>query len=147
MAAIAPVITFNNHQNQFSYPFRAIVYADPLEIGATPNPCGLEILGEIYVRALPAYATLIWDVAGRDIRFSDHTTSGPTSSYVYIEPNDPPARRNFAVPCTQAHLVLEPATLCVEDLGGGVFEANGITFDPPRFPSVSLALMERISCP
>ena len=147
LAAMAPVVTFQNRLTQFSYPFRAIVYADPLDIGMTTNPCGLQILGEVYVRALPAATTIIWDVAGRDIRLRDASTGTPVSSYVYIEPNDPPIRRSFALPCGTAHLVLEPATVCTEAQAGSAFEANGIVFDPPQFPTVTMELRERISCP
>ena len=147
MAAVAPIVTFDNNTNEYSFPFRAIVYADPLEIGALPNPCGLEILGEVYVRPLPPYSSLAWDVAGRDIRFMSAGTGGFRSTTSYIEVNDPPAKRFFAVPCSMAHLVVEPATMCVDDLGSDAYEADGVTFTPPRLPTVTLALQERVSCP
>jgi hypothetical protein len=145
MAAIAPIIVFDNAASQHAYPFRAVVYADPNNVGAS-NPCGLEVLGQIYVRALPPWSTMIWDVAGREIRYSDHTTGGPVTSSAYIEANDPPNRRFFAQGCAQAHLVVEPATLCATDLGSNTFEAGGITFVNPTFPTVTITTQERVSC-
>ena len=146
MAAMAPIVTFDNNQSGSGFPFRAVVYADPLEIGVDPNPCGLEIVGEIYIRAMPPWSTLVWDVAGREVRYGDATSVTRPSAFL-IEPNDPPRRRYFALPCAVAHLVIEPATMCVEDLGSDVFASAEVEFDPPLFPTVSLSLQERVSCP
>lgn len=145
MAAIAPIVVFDNATNQYAFPFRAIVYADPNVVGPS-NPCGLEILGEIYVRALPPWSTMIWDVAGREVRYRDHNTGGEVATSTYLEPNDPPNRRYFAQSCATAHLVVEPATLCVDDLGSNNFETGGLTFASPTFPTVTVTTQERVSC-
>lgn len=146
MAAIAPIVVFDNPTNQHAFPYRAIVYADPNQAGAS-NPCGLEILGEIYVRALPPWSTLVWDVAGREVRYRDHNIGYEVPTATYLEPNDPPNRRFFAQGCAQAHLVVEPATLCVDDLGSNVYESGGLSFTSPTFPSVTVTTQERVSCP
>ena len=146
MAALAPVITWDNESDAYTYPFRAHVYYDPNEIGTTPNPCGLEILGEVYVRAMPPWSTLVWDVTGRRIQYRDVTTGGLTSGQAFIEANDTPNRRYFALPCGVAHLVMEPSSMCATDEGGGVWSLGGITFDPPTFPDVHITLQERVNC-
>lgn len=146
MAAVGPIIVFDNPASQLSYPFRATVYADPNAVGAS-NPCGLEIIGQIYVRALPPWSTMTWDVAGREVRYRDASTGGDVATSTYLEPNDPPNRRYFAQGCAQAHLVVEPATLCATSLGSNQWETGGVTFSSPVFPTVTITTQERISCP
>lgn len=145
VGAAAPVVTFSNDSDDASIPFRAIVYGDPLGIGHSPNPCALHLLGEIYVRPLPGWADLIWDVLGRTIQFQDVTTGLPVVSSAYIDANDPPYPRWFTTGCGLIHLVLEPATLCGE-WDGANFEWNGITFTDPHFPDVSVRAGERVGC-
>ena len=148
LGVIAPIITWHNIQSQYSFPFRAIVYADPGNIGTTPNPCGLPMLGELYVRPLPPSTTLRWNVVTRDVEVRDSTTGGFTSGWAYIEPNDPPHKRFFAVPCGKAHLVMEPASVCIDNPTGDTYTLDNLTFDPPGFPDVvDIRLQERISCP
>lgn len=144
----APVITFSNTSDEFVFPFRAIIYADPNGIGVTPNPCGLLKLCEIYVRSMPPDSRLQWDIAGREIYFHDIGTGGLQPSYAFIDANDPPIPRFAALGCGTYHLALEPATLCVERVGvsGHVFEWQGLTFSEPAYPSVEIIVQERISC-
>lgn len=150
VGARGPVVEFHNDHAEHAFPFRAILYHDPGAIGVSPNPCGLPILGELYVRALPPSSFLRWDVAGRQIDYHDPTTGGWVPGWPYIDGNDPPLRRYFVLPCDgDHHLVLEPATLCIERIGvtGNTFEWQGITFTDPHYPDVSLTTVERVSCP
>lgn len=144
----APTITFSNDTDEYNYPFRAVVYADPGEVGVSPNPCGLLVLCEIYVRPLPPSSSLRWDIAGRDIFYRDITTGDFISSYSHIDANDPPIPRFAAFGCSRYHLALEPATLCIERVGvvGNVFEWQGLTFNDPAYPTVDIVVQERISC-
>ena len=148
MGAIAPVITFTNPTSEFTFPFRAIIYYDPQSIGATPNPCGLLRLAEIYVKPLPTSSQLRWDIAGRCVQYRDPTTGVYVNGFGYLDANDPPIPRFAALPCGDFHLVLEPASLCIERIGvsDNVFEHQGITFQDPMFPTVEITLQERISC-
>lgn len=147
LGVAAPIVTWHNNMSQYSFPFRAIVYADPGGIGTTPNPCGLPILGELYVRPLPPSTTLRWDVAGRTVDVRDPGTGGFTSGWAYTEANDPPRRRFFAVPCGTAHLVMEPGTVCITNPSGTTWTNGDLTFNPPTFPTVDIRLQERVSCP
>ena len=119
-AAVGPIVEWYNDNPEHSIPFRAIIYADPFEIGVTPNPCGLEIVAEIYVRPLPPYAMLRWDVVGREVLYRDVTTGVFRPGYAFITPNDPPHKRFAALACGQAHLVVEPASFCGELDGGSL---------------------------
>ncbi len=146
LGAVGPVVTWENSQGTPTYPFRAIVYSDPGELGAVPNPCGLQIVGELYVRAMPAYSSLRWDVPGRVIEYRDHTTGGWTSGFFLIDLNDPPERRFFALPCGMSQLVMEPSSFCAAEVDPTEFTLDGVTYDPPRFPTVSIRIGERIGC-
>lgn len=144
----APVITFTNSSDEYSFPFRAIIYADPYEIGVDPNPCGLLKTCEIYVRPLPPDSRLQWDIAGRELYYHDISSGGLQPSYAFIDANDPPIPRFAAFGCGTYHLALEPATLCIERVGvvGHVFEWQGLTFNEPAYPDVEIVIQERISC-
>jgi hypothetical protein len=144
--AMAPIVTWENTMGQHSFPFRAITYADPGGIGAS-NPCGLPILGEIYVKPLPPGAALRWDVIGRNIEYRDHTTGGWAPGWSYTDPNDPPERRFYALPCGRGLVVMEPATLCAEFVSGTLWRLDGIDYNPPTYPTVTVRMGERISCP
>lgn len=149
MGAIGPVITFTNTtESEFTFPFRAIIYYDPHSIGATPNPCGLLRLAEIYVKPLPTSAQLLWDVAGRCVQYRDPTSGVFVNGYGYLDANDPPIPRFSPLPCGDHHLVVEPASLCIERIGvsDNVFEHQGIQFQDPTFPAVEITLTERIGC-
>lgn len=143
MGAMAPIVTMINDHDEATIPMRVIVYADPLEIGHSPNPCGLAILGEIYVRPLPPWSSMVWDVAGRTVLYRDVTTGVLTETYAYLDENDPPIPRDFTLGCGHFHLVLEPGSLCGE-WTLGQFTWNGIEFDDPHYPEVSLRLQERV---
>jgi hypothetical protein len=147
LGVTGPIVTWSNNQNQYSYPMRAVVRADPGTVGIAPNPCGLPILGEIYVRALPPYAQLRWDVVGRTVEVIDSTTGGWAPGWAYIDGNDPPIGRFFAAGCGKAYVIMEPATLCADFISGTTWTLDGLTFNPPAYPSVSLAVGERLSCP
>jgi hypothetical protein len=147
MAAMAPVVTFTNSSAQHNYPFRAIVYYDPYEMDNFNNPCGLQILGEIYVRPLPPSSALRWDVTGRQVEFRDPSTGGFTSGWAYIDANDPPRQKFFALPCGHHHLILEPASLCADFVSGTTWTLDGITYVTPTFPTTQILLSERMSCP
>lgn len=149
MGAKAPIIIFHNNDPEHAFPFRAILYHDPGEIGVSPNPCGLGRLGEIYVRPMPPYSYLKWDVAAREIMYRDPTTGIWIEGPFLIEVNDAPLPRYFVLPCGgDHHLVLEPGTLAIERIGGtgNVFEWNSIIFSDPHFPDVEITVQERVSC-
>ena len=148
--ALVPVVTMANPNVEYTLPVRVIVYADPLGVEAAPgvtDPCGLQILGEIYVRALRPGATFVWDVAARDVLYSDHSTGGFAPGWAYVDPNDPPERRWFALPCGQIVITVELATLCLEPLGGGAYSDGIHTFTAPRYPSLTLEILPRFGCP
>jgi hypothetical protein len=147
LGAMAPIVTWNNSQNQYSYPMRAVVRADPGDVGTSPNPCALPILGELYVRPLPPYAQLRWDVIGRTVEFLDSSTGGWAPGWAYIDGNDPPIQRFFAAGCGKAYLIMEPASLCADFISGTTWTLDGLTFNPPAYPSVTVAVGERLSCP
>jgi len=132
--------------SQYSFPFRAVAYTDPGLVGPA-NPCGLPVLGELYVRPLPAGASLRWDVVGRSVDYRDETTGGWTSGWAYIEPNDPPKQRFFAVPCGKGYVVMEPASLCATFVSGTTWTLDGISYNPPTYPTTSVSIGERLSCP
>jgi hypothetical protein len=145
VGAAAPIILFRNDNDAQSIPFRAIVYADPLGIGHSPNPCALRLLGQVYVRPLPAWSEQTWDVLGRTMLFEDVTTGVPIETSAYIDANDPPYPRWFTTGCGLIHLVMEPASLCA-DWDGTTYTWQGMEFDPPHFPDVSVRVGERTSC-
>jgi hypothetical protein len=146
MAAMAPIVTWTNTMTQYSYPFRAIAYADPALVGPG-NPCGLPILGEVYIRPIPPSAAVRWDVVGRRIEYKDETTGGWASGGSMIDPNDPPEQRFFALPCGKGYIVMEPASYCATPNGGSSYTLDGITYNPPSYPTVSVSMGERMSCP
>jgi hypothetical protein len=146
LGVTAPVITWENSDTTYTYPFRAVIYYDPGETGALPNPCGLQVIGELYVRTLPPSSALRWDITGRTVEYRDASTGGWVSGWAYTNANDPPARRFFALPCGTSQLVMEPASMCAEEVDADTFTLDGITYDPPRFPTVSIRMSERIGC-
>jgi hypothetical protein len=146
---VAPVLTFTNTETEYTIPCRAICYYDPLGVEASPgvsDPCGLQILGELYVRSLRSGSTLVWDVAARDVLYHDYTTGGFAPGWAYVDPNDPPERRWFALPCGQIIIVIEPATLCLDSLGGGLYTDGVLFFDAPHFPASTLEIVPRVGC-
>lgn len=148
MGAMGAVVTFSNDSGEHNFPFRAILYYDPGEMGVTVSPCGMLQAAELYVRPLPPDSQLRWDITGRDILYRDVTTGDFISSYAFIDANDPPTPRFNTLACGRFHLALEPATLCLERIGGvgHVFEWQGLTFSEPAFPDVDVVLQERVSC-
>ena len=58
LGVAGPTVTLFNDNDEHSLPVRLICYADPNEIGISPNPCGLPVLGEVYAKALPPWSTL-----------------------------------------------------------------------------------------
>ena len=145
----APVLSLTNHGSEYSIPCRAIVYYDPLGLETAPglvNPCGLQILGQLYVRALRSGATLVWDVSARDVLYRDFSTGGLVPGWAYVDPNDPPERRWFALPCGQIIVVIEPATFCLDNLGAGLFTDGTLIFQDPHFPTPTLEIVPRVGC-
>ena len=148
--ALAPIVTMENTATEYTLPVRVIAYADPLGMETAPgvaNPCALQILGEIYVRSLPPGATFVWDVAARDVQYRDSTTGGVEPGWAYIDPNDPPERRWFALPCGKIVIVVELATLCLAPLGGGAYSDGVHTFNAPHYPDLALEIAPRWGCP
>jgi hypothetical protein len=146
MAAKAPVVTWTNNTTGYNIPFRAVVYFGDRDT-TSPNPCGMPILGELYVRPLPPDSSMRWDVTGRTVEFRDASTGGWTPTWVYVDANDPPLRRFFAMPCGVGHVVLEPASMCLTYVSGTTYTLDGLTFNPPSYPTMTIALSERLSCP
>lgn len=149
-SALTPVMTLSNPATEYTIPVRVIAYADPLGVETAPgvsNPCSLQILGELYVRALKPGATLVWDVASRDVTYRDHTTGSMVPGWGYVDPNDQPQRRWFVLPCGKIVIVIEPATACLEALGGGVYSDGVHRFDVPHYPSLALEIVPRFGCP
>ena len=149
-ATQVPVVTLSNDAAEYTLPVRLICYADPLEQETAPgvaDPCALQILGELYVRALRPGATLVWDVAARDVTYRDHTTGHHVPGWAFVDPNDRPQRRWFALPCGQVLITCEIATACLEDLGGGAYTDGPHRFDDPHYPTLSVEIVERVGCP
>jgi hypothetical protein len=145
--AAAPVVTLTNTDPANSMPLRILAYSDPLGVGIDPSPCGLQILGELYVGPIPPYSELRWDVSSREVLYYDHTTSDWTSGYPFIGANDPPAPRWFALPCGTTHIVIEPATACLYQQNGE-YMYNGVALGVvPHFPTAALSIVERVGCP
>lgn len=146
LGAAGPVLTLTNDTDEYAMPIRVICYADPLEIGIDPNPCGLPVLGEIYIGPMSPWSELVWDVAGRDVRYADHTTGEFTTGWAFIDGNDPPYPRFFALPCGVGHIVIEPASACLE-VDSGDYIYFGVNLgSAPAFPTPSLEIVERIGC-
>lgn len=146
LGAVAPIVTWSNTSTQYTYPMRAIVRADPATVGVSPNPCGLPILGEIYVRPLPPDSQLRWDVVGRIVQFKDSSTGGWAPGWTYVEANDPPLQRFFSAGCGTAYVIMEPGSLCAHFVSGTTWTLDGLTFNPPAYPTVALSVGERLSC-
>jgi hypothetical protein len=150
LGAAAPVLTLTNDDDDAVIPLRILCYADPVGVGVSPNPCGLPLLGELYTRPLPPWSTLVWDVAGRRVRYKDHSTGVLDSGWAYIDPNDPPNSRFFALPCGTAHVVIEPATTCLTvDTPNSRYTYGGyeFSFAGLHYPTLALEVQERIGCP
>ena len=145
LGTAAPVVRLYNDNDEHSLPVRLICYADPSEVGVSLNPCGLPRLGEVYVTALPPYATLVWDVIGRKVSYHDQTTGGFVPGWAFVSANDRPLRRFFVLPCSQAHVVMEPASLCLEETVDGWSDGTREYFDP-HFPTATLSVGERLGC-
>jgi hypothetical protein len=147
IGAPAPVVTLTNNDASSSMPLRIIAYSDPLEIGIDPSPCGLPILGELYLGPLPPYSELRWDVSSREVLYYDHTTADWTSGYPFVGANDPPISRWFAVPCGTTHIVIEPASACLYQ-ANGEWVYNGVGLGVvPHYPTATVSVVERVGCP
>ena len=147
MGAMAPIVTLANADDFHSAPLRVIAYADPLDVGLTPNPCGLHALGEIYVGLLPPWSELIWDVSARTIRYHDASTGDVVGGWAFIGGNDPPIPRYFTMPCGVMHIVMELASRCVFADGGEWWSGITSLGPTPHYPTVSITLQERCGCP
>jgi hypothetical protein len=145
LGACGPVVRLFNDNDEHSLPVRLICYGDPNGIGITPNPCGLPVLGEVYVRPLPPWSTLLWDVVGRKVSYHDHTTAGYVAGWPYVAPNDRPLRRFFVLPCSQSHVIMEPGSLCLDPISGGWTDGS-LNYLDPHFPTATLSVGERIGC-
>jgi hypothetical protein len=145
----APIVTLTNSNDAPIPPLRVICYGDPGEVGLSPNPCGLPIIGEVYTRIIPAWSELIWDVVGRTMRFVDATTGGLVSGFAYVDANDPPIERFFTLPCGRFHIVVEPATWCMQvDVTNSRYIYQSIPFPwaTLHFPTLTLEIGERLGC-
>ena len=147
MGAMAPIVTLTNNDDEFSAPVRVIAYADPMGVGVDPNPCGLHALGEIYVSLLPPWSELIWDVAGRTIRYRDGTTGDEVGGWAFVGGNDPPIPRYFTMPCGEVHIVMELASRCLQLDGVTWYSGATPLGSVPHYPTVSVTLVERHGCP
>lgn len=145
----APIVHLYNGFDTQSIPTRILVYSDPFGVGTdAPNPCGLPLLGEVYVAPLPPYSHMVWDVVGRRILYRDVSTGDFVESSAFIGANDPPIPRFFSVPCGAAHVVMEPGDFClVEDGLEYEWPKGDILFTDPHFPEMEITLGERLSCP
>jgi hypothetical protein len=146
LGAAGPVLTLDNNTEFYGVPLRAICYADPAGIGVSPNPCGLPILGELYTAPQPPYSTLVWDVAGRRVTYYDHSTGDDVGGWAFVGANDPPIPRFFALPCGTAHVVLEPASLCLTEDGSDWLSGTALLGTAPAYPTATLAVQERFGC-
>jgi hypothetical protein len=149
-AAQVPIVTLFNDATEHSLPVRLICYADPLGIETAPSltdPCRLPVLGELYVRPLAPGATLVWDVAARDVTYHDSTTEGMEPGWGHIDPNDPPLRRWFALPCGQVIITVEVSTACLQVLPSGAYSDGAHLYETPHYPTVSVEIGERVGCP
>jgi hypothetical protein len=139
LGTAAPIVKFVNDNDVYSSPLRAIAYFNPNLVATTGNnTCGLPRLGEIYVAPLPPWSELVWDVAARDVLYYDHTTGGYVSGWAFVDANDPPLQRFFAVPCGQGLVVLEPASACLT-FSGGRYSYAGIDLGiSPEYPTTTV---------
>jgi hypothetical protein len=150
-AIVGPVIRLDNDFDTPSLPVRVVV-RDAGQLTGNPTAartCGLPILGEIYLKPLPAYSRLVWDVPGRRILYRDVTTGDDVESYAYIDANDPPIPRWFSVACPAELLIsVAPADFCMEVDGAElIWPRGGYTFTDPHYPTVDVSVNERWSCP
>lgn len=145
LGTAAPVVTLTNAATTYSMPVRAICYANPNELDPTGTAtCGLPRLGEIYIDPLPPASTIVWDVAGRDVTYSDHTTAGFVSGWPFVNANDPPLSRfEFALPCGTGHVVVEPAYACLNLVDGHYYYGSVDLGIAPHFPTASVEIQER----
>jgi hypothetical protein len=147
LGAAAPTITFNNDSDDWSMPMRATVYSDENGVGVLPNPCSLPRAGQLYIDPLPPWSELVWDVVGRTVRYIDSSTGDFVPGWPYVRANDAPLRMDFALPCGDAHVVLEPASLCLS-VDGSASVYGGLNLSAsPHYPTTSLVMHERFGCP
>lgn len=146
LGAMAPVVQMYNDSAEPTLPMRVLLYADPLDVGVDPNPCGLPLMAEIYIRSMPAYASFIWDIAGRTTYFRDVTTGEFVEGGPYIDANDPPVPRYSSLPCGKAWLVFEPGTFCLTGSGPWTDPVSGLEFTTPTFPTTTVRMQERVGC-
>lgn len=149
LSGVAPVLTLRNSSDHAVLPLRVLISADPNEIGVS-SPCSLPIIGQLYTRVLPPWSELVWDVAGRTITYSDHTTGGPVDGAPYIDANDPPFNRFFTLGCGLHHVIVEPGNWCLEDdvpNAQYVYQGQGFTKANLHYPTLSLEIVERLGCP
>lgn len=147
--AYAPIVTLFNDSAAPVVPLRLICYADPNDVGVAPNPCGLQILGEIYTQVIPPWTEVVWDVAARKVLYSDASTVGLEGGFRLMDAVDPPHSRFFVLPCGTSHIVVEPATTCLtRDAPNSRYTYGGYIFDDAllHFPTMSLRLQERMGC-
>jgi hypothetical protein len=148
LGVAGPVVEFVNDWDEHALAVRAVVYADPTGVGVSPNPCGLPILGEIYLQPLPPSSTLIWDVNRRRVLYHDPGTGTFVPGWAYVSANDHPYRRSFSLPCTSIHLVMEPANFCLDHFAGPPegWSDGSFNFYTPHFPAVTVSVGERLGC-
>jgi len=148
LGASAPTITFNNDSDDWSMPLRATVYSDEIGVGTDPSPCSLPRAGQLYIDPLPPWSELQWDVLGRTVRYMDNATGGYVPGWPYVRANDAPLRIDFALPCGDAHVVLEPASLCLSVDDDDHYYYGGLDLTAsPHYPTTSLVMAERFGCP
>jgi hypothetical protein len=146
VGAAAPVLTLSNVHDDWVLPLRVICYADPGSVGPD-NPCGLRVLGEVYIAPMPPHSELRWDVARREVEYVDAATGDWVSGYGFVDANDPPYQRFFTLPCHTAHIVVEPANWCI-DVSGSNYVYGDITVPTANvhFPGLTLEILERTGC-
>lgn len=147
LGAAAPIVSLVNQDDEYSLPVRLICYSNPNEIDVTASgTCGMPVEGEIYISPLPPWSTLTWDVAAREVTYTDHSTSVPVSGWAFVDANDPTLPRFFSVPCGIGHVVVEPASACLQLVNSVYYYSSIPLGTAPHYPTVSVAIQERLGC-
>lgn len=121
---------------------------DPLNVG-TSDICGLQILGEIWVRPMDPNEHVLWDVLGRRILYKGQGIGDWAPGEHMVYPNTPGIPRFFAMPCGRVHFVIGLADLCLAEHPelGFVGYVNLEGQDGTFMPNVRVSWGSRLGCP
>jgi hypothetical protein len=143
-AAAPHVVLENTSSTQYTLPVRIKGMGNPLGLS---DPCGLPLLGEMHVAALPPNSKFVWDVAGRDVLYWDATTGGYVSGYPYVETNNVGVPRFFGMGCGRMKVTVEINEFCLGPSDGVYLDANGFSYGAtPIAPTATLYVQERLGC-